>query len=79
MCSEDGLPPQGPTRKDKMWFVVPYMDCSGVEIFSTEKQAREVAILLANRVRGEVWVYGGAAQDKAIPTEAQIQAFCEGE
>jgi hypothetical protein len=73
--AEDGLPPQGPTRKQKLWFVVPYMDCSGLEVCHSEQHARDVAILLANKVRGLVWIYEADAKTMAAPAEALIQAF----
>lgn len=78
MSKMSDLPPQPPTRTPQMWFVAPYMDLSGLEVCSSEEQALEVARLLANKVRGEVWVYAAEAHDKAVPIEATIQPVVSG-
>lgn len=75
MFEDGGLPPQGPTRRRKIWIVMPYMDCSGVEVCCSEKHANEVAVLLANKVRGNVWIYEAISIVMAAPAESTIAAI----
>ena len=74
MSFDDGDGPiKSSVQRDKeIWIVAPYCDCSGLQAFRSESDARKFAVAKASEVGGSVYIYKAEATSQAIPVAAQL-------